>query len=221
VTNITTKFAVAGVPVLVLDEFIKVFKTEIPQLRFVYSQKSDFVSTLSKYINDNQATSENRIFPLFSFKRSTLRWTEEGGPGRRNTVQLADKSVLSLDDNNMIHRVFHGEFDIDFVYLDSGIDRLEQFEILYLGNKGMSQQNELTVNLGELLGDFRYYVRYGELSDFNVEMSNHHYQGISGSATVMGFYFILTDQAGPLIHQINLKIENFFKEVLYSGSIVG
>ena len=128
--------------------------------------------------------------------------------------------VQEEENQSYVYRTLHGEFDIDFVYLDSGVNRLEEFEILYLGNKGMSQENEITVHINDDLEDFKYYARYNELSDFFLSRENHHYQGVSGTVTVMGFYFIFL-QAAPFITEINLRVENFWSEVLAKTTIRG
>jgi hypothetical protein len=201
---------VTSTVVLVLESMINSFKNEIPGINTVYDEKLSYESAVENFRGNKNLEKENSpMYPLFAFKRSVLRYVEPGGPGRRANSIFARKDMKTNDNTSNVYRLFHGEFDVNFLFVTKEIRHLELFEIMYMSEEGISSYKELEVDLTAEIGEkFLYFADYQPLEDKLFESDNVSYKMLQGTIKIKGFYPVLRGNVKH-IKEINLRIEDF------------
>ena len=197
----------------VLQVFLnEVVKAEMSDCNFVYDPNLSYETAIKKFRSDSQMNDDSiSPMPLFIFRRTQLKWNEEGlAPNRRLTSYKAAKKNLS-DGNTLIYTPLHAEFDIEFLYLNKTMEDIEKFEIVYLSDEGISGTREFTLDLPEL-GDFKYFADYNELQDLSVEFENNYYKGLVGVITVRGMFFTFRSES-PIIKSIGINYKNWINDI--------
>lgn len=205
---------VVATQVLILDQFIKKVKIEIPEAHVVYDEQLSYTSAITAFRKNNvMDNTVQSVYPLFAFKRSVLRYSESGR-GRRSKVQRPSNKVDSS--NSRVYRFVHGEFDLDFLYITKSMDDLERFEISYLAEDGLSGYREVDVDLSEEFGDasaiWHYFLDPGDLSDMSFEEEGVYYKMVTGSFRVRGEYPILKGTQAHIL-AIHSRIATFLNDV--------
>lgn len=195
----------------VLQVFINdVVKQEMSDCNFVYDPQLSYETAIRKFRQDSVMNQDAlSALPLFVFKRSVLRWLEDGlAPSRRLTASRG-KKILS-DGKALIYTPIFGEFDLDFLYLNKTMEDIEKFEITYLSDEGISGTREFKLNLPEL-GEFTYFADYNELQELEVNFENNFYKGLVGTIKIRGMFFTFRTESGIILN-IDANFRQWFEE---------
>lgn len=199
--------------VLVLDAWLNCLENHISDVNFIYDEKQSYTSSLQairkKYTRDN--ITDKTHLPLFSFKRSVLRYPEDG-QSRRSVTNRALAPRLPDGLSRDCYRGVHAEFDIEFGYYADSITEEEAFEITYLSEDGISGDKEIKVDLPDL-GEHTYYATYSPLESKVFEMDDIYHKEVRGVVTLRGFYYIIHSSAN-VITQINSRIKHFNDRII-------
>lgn len=202
----------------VVAEFIRLIRQEIPQIGVVYSEELDYVSAMAKFRTDqNMRGTKDDPIPLFAFNRSVLRRTNDRAPGNRANQCKA----LKVEDgvNSFTYTPMQGEIDINFLYIAKDVHAIEQFEIAYLTEEGISGNKELIIDLPGELGEQKYAINTDEpLEDKRFENQDSFYKTVTGVLTIRGFYYVFKGRSKHIL-SIQTKIETFLTEVLATNTI--
>lgn len=200
---------------LVMESFIDLVKSEVSGVKVVYDENLSYESAVEKFRANNETTGEDTSFyPMFAFRRSVLRHAEVAGPGKR---ALSSRALMNLtakgqNEGSNVYRILHGEFDIDFLFITKSVRAMEEFEILYLGEEGISSKKEIEVPLEEIGGPLRYFATYLDLEDKQFESDQNYFKLIQGRVTVRGFYPVLRGTSKHIL-SIEARIRDFLTEV--------
>ena len=111
---------------LVMNGFLNVLETKIPEVNFVYDEGLDVTTAIQKIREKNQreGITDYSVSPLFAFRRSVLRYPESGA-GRRSVVFDAKSEIV--DDKVTLYHTMHGEFDLEFTFYNQNMSGQEFF----------------------------------------------------------------------------------------------
>lgn len=200
---------------------IKNFHALIPDLKFVYDERLSYETAVARFRANNVEQGSNEDFyPCLAFKRSVLRHDENNAPGKR---AIAMQGAARPIGNNIseLYQFIQGTFDFEFQLYTKSAIKLEEFEIKYLSENGISQFKQFTVDLTPNLGGLQnYFANYGPLLDdksFSIE--DKYYKILSGKIAVRGFYYVLTGSA-PVITSILKRIRDLNTEILYEQETI-
>lgn len=209
---------VVSTPALVLAEYVKLIKQEITEVKCVYDEGLSFESALEKFRADNQEIQNyTNVYPLFIFRRSTLRYPS-AGQGRRSVTNYASYKVSNTDSKQ--YKVPAGEFDIEFMYITKSMQDMERFEVAYLGEEGISEIKSLEVDLSSEVGaKFPYYTVHEPLTEKRINVDNLYYKSLMGKVQVRGLFPVFRG-SGKHINEIVLRIREFLGEVMVTTTIV-
>lgn len=156
---------------------------------------------------DFQQSGKN-VFPLIVYKRSPLRYVEDGkAPNKRMTTH---KNKLTLSDGNVaVYTGLHAEYTIDWLFISNSQQDIERFEVAYLSEEGLSAIKELEVNMRDNIGDFTYHMTWNdELSDLEINDRDDSYKLLIGSCVVRGYYFTFRSESS-IIKTINYNTHTY------------
>lgn len=192
-----------------LVEFENYIRLEMPDCSVIFDDQLSYVTALKLLRqNDDFHGSETDNLPLFAYKRTSLK-KEEQGIGKRS-VKARNLNVTLPSGKVVQYGIVYGTFDIMFAYYTKSIELLEKFEVVYGNNLGLSGQREIEVNMGEL-GDFKYFLKWNELEDFDVQSDEDNYfKALAGSVTVRGFFYIFAGEAS-IIREVQALIKGVDK----------
>jgi len=204
----------------VLQTFInEVVRTEMPNCNYIYDPELSYDTSIQLFRAKNAELGKTEdALPLFSFSRSALKFPENETALHRRTAN----NVGTFESDNGDHfsyAMVHGEIELQFFYVNKHMREVEQFEINYLANEGISGSREMTVNLPEL-GDFNYYIQYDDLLDVNINNEGTYYKGLAGTVRIRGFYFVFRSQV-QVIKEINCSIYEQNGEIINRDSLLG
>jgi hypothetical protein len=193
----------------VLAAFIASMREEMPNLAYVYDPDLSY-ETAVPLLRDrnNQLGISSEPLPLLAFRMSTLRHPDDTqAPNRR-----LNKKTISMRIGDSMHTfdALHGEMDVDLLYITKSMDELERFQIAYLAEVGISGTKELTVNMGQDIGDIKYFAQYNELLDITLNVENNYYKALVTSVKIRGFYLIFKN-AGGIIKTIINNYHNYIQ----------
>jgi hypothetical protein len=176
--------------------------TEMPNISVVYDEQLSYETGIKKILNnDNYSGADRDPLPAFMYQRTILIPSEIGlsrrSKGRTGCIRVGDEILT--------YSTFHGEFDINFLYVAESVEHIEKFEVVYNSEEGITGTKEIVVQMGDELGEFKYYLDYQDLTEKIIEHENVYYKGIIGSIKVRGFYFTFRGANG-LIEQIRSRI---------------
>ena len=185
-----------------------VVRAELPNCFYVYDQELSYVTAITKYREQARMNgTTDTPMPLFVFRRSVLRWPEDGiAPNRRLTSSKAMQKNLQ-DGTAIFYTPIFGEYDIEFLYLNQTMEDVEKFEITYLSDEGISGTRQFTVRLPEL-GDFNHFADYNQLDSLDVSYESNFYKGLAGTIKIRGMFFTFRGQSS-IIKQIDLNYRNW------------
>ena len=210
---------------LVLNEWLNSIDRVMAGTQYVYDEGLSVDNALTRLRaarereggNSNDPTNPfaKREFPLLTFKRGALKYSENG-IGRRSTVlspclPISEQEILD-GKRPGLYKVVHGVFPVDFIYYTDSIEEIERFEVEYLSEFQVAESKELSVGIPDL-GNFSYYLKYQPLTDFNTSLKDMNYKAIVGSVEVSGFFFSING-SGAVITEIDLLIKQFNNRVL-------
>jgi hypothetical protein len=203
----------------VLQTFINdVVKEEMPDCNYVYDPQLTFESSMALIRAANNKLDRNQFqvkpsIPLFAFSHSALKYSEDiTSTNKRMANNVGHYKTES--GNHYTYATFHGEIELQFLYVNTSMRELDKFAITYLSNEGISGTKQITVNLPDL-GDFNYYIEYEDMLDINVNIENVYYKSLAGTIKIRGFYFTFRSEAS-VIEQINLSIYNKAQNIINS-----
>lgn len=220
--GIPTDTGIVNTVTLTLASLLNLFRTSISDIKIVYDENLSYESTLRKSRADNNAENVTvDFFPCLSFKRSVLRYPEKVGPGKRSVVFESNRNIPSQADPSIpssakLFHVVNGEFDLEFLYFTKSQTRVEEFELTYLSEDGISKNKQFSVDLTPDLGGLvDYFATYSPLSSLSLQYDEggNYYKVIAGKVTIRGFYFILVGNS-KVIHTLKKRIYTFNKSVL-------
>jgi len=209
--------SVVGTSVLVLSEYINSLKKEMPYINYVYDHMLSYENSVKLYTahKSQEKSRKNTILPLFSFNRSVMRWAGQGTMRRASSLDFSKASGVE----SSLYKIVNGEFDINFIYYDNNLDRLERFEISFLANETFNNEGRLDVEIPEF-GTLDYYCYFSPLKDMVFSNDPATYKSISGTIKVVGYFpLFLSGGGGNLITEINFRILSFYNEV-YSHRVI-
>jgi hypothetical protein len=204
----------------VLQAFINdVVKEEMPNCNYIYDPQLTFESALGLFRQANNMENRDQTevkdpLPLFAFSRSALKYPENTPALHRRAANNQGHYVTDNGDD-VLYSMVYGEIELQFLYVNKNMKEIEQFEITYLANEGISGTKEITLNLPDL-GDFNYYIEYDDLLDVDVNIDNLYFKSLAGTVKIRGFFFIFRSDA-PLIKEINLDIYQKGKDIVNSA----
>ncbi len=182
---------------LVLGALREKIKEIHPDVTLVYDPSLSYeTGVASGRINTNYDVGSGdrnkpTALPLFLNNRSPLRPTETSlGRGSRTTYEEDElREKLSLTS----FKSSHCEFDFRFMYIDKGIQRIENFEIQYVNKTGISGITEFDVDLTFAdIGTWKYYISWNPLGDLTTSKAGNNYLSLDGSARVYGWFLGIT-----------------------------
>lgn len=199
----------------VIRGILDAFRDTQSNLKFVYDEALSYESALTKLRannNMNSGSAETSVFPLLVFRRSALRHAQDG-ISRRAVSALPAKKVDVHSGTAELFNFMLGEFDLEFLYIVKTMEDLENFEIHYLSEEGLSKNKQIDVVFdgyenGERISDdpFNYFLKFsGEFLEKQVEDEGNYYKGIMGAVSVRGWYFLVKGTS-PVITEINLTL---------------
>ncbi len=198
---------------LVLAELKDRLATAVPDLKYIFDHSLTYDTATKKLRATNELTSvvsDAGERPLFVCNRSPLKHRED--IGRRINVISNKKDIPNL--TTELVKSTYAMFDLRFLIIAPNIRRLEQLEVEYLAEEGVTSIRKLTLNIPALTpNNFSFGVTWEELEDFQIESENSFYNVLSGSAIVQGPFLMITG-SGDLIGQIDAEIRGFDAEVL-------
>jgi hypothetical protein len=196
-----------------LQVFInEVVKEEMPDCKFVYDPNLSYETAIKKLRENSQMNQDlSTALPLFVFRRSNLRWPEDGiAPNRRLTSAKAISRNLS-DGKAIIYTPIFAEYDLEFLYINKNMEDIEKFEITYLSDEGISGTRQYVVRLPEL-GDFNHFAEYNELSSLEVNYEENFFKGLIGTIKIRGMFFTFRSES-PIIKQISANYRSWLDSV--------
>jgi hypothetical protein len=189
-----------------------VIKTELSDAKYVFDPNLDYETAIKRFREDSQMNFEiAQALPLFVFRRSVLRWPDDGvAPNRRFTSSKALVKDL-VDGSAMIYTPIYGEFDLEFSYINKNIEDIERFEITYLSDEGISGTREFELDLPDL-GTFKYYAEYNELQSLDINYENNYFKALVGTIKIRGMFFTFRSQS-KIIKNIQLNYRQWLNSV--------
>lgn len=186
-----------------LVEFETMVRGEMPEISTIYDEQLTYETAVTKLrAMDNYSGSNQDALPMLAYNRSVLRDYEEGFGKRAKNSQ----GCLNLGDGTgLAYSVAYGEIDIRFIYFTKNIELMEKFEVVYGSDEGITGSKELIVNMGSDIGEFKYYLAFGDLEEKEIIADDVYYKGIIGSIKLRGFYFTFR-AARKVIEEINQRI---------------
>lgn len=187
----------------VLLSFQNLIRTEMPEVAVVYTEDLSYDSALKQLIGNSDYYGDNApdTLPLFAYNRTVLREVEDRALGRR---AKNGSGCMRVGDEVLRYDVAYGEFDIQFLYAANNIELTEKFEVVYNSNAGITGSKSLEVDM-DALGVFKYFLKYEDLNEIQLEKEDQFYKGVIGSILIRGFYFTFRGKSG-LIKEINQRI---------------
>ena len=185
-----------------LYEFEQMVAQEMPGCAVVYDEELSYESGVRSLVaKGNYNASDLANMPIFIYNRSVMRNTFLGLGLRTNNFD----GILRLPTGGAVNYTpIQGEFDINFMYVSKSVKDIEDFEIVYLAEEGISNTIEIPVNMADL-GDFTYFLNYGELSDKQIVKDEVYYKAVLGSIVARGHFFTFRSTVS-VIESIKLKI---------------
>ena len=188
-----------------------VIRFEMPSCNYVYDPDLSYETSLQRFRNNNTMNNTTmEALPLFSFRRTALRYPDDGSaPNMRST---SHRGVQRLPDGGAVeYSAVHCEFDLDFLYINKFMQELEQFEITYMSEDGISSVKEITVTIPQL-GDFKYFLAWSPLLDISDNTEDNFYKGLAGTLKVRGFFFVFRTESKQIL-EINANIRAFYESI--------
>ena len=159
------------------------------------------IESLKGYVFDSDSSYESSItnarkhaksknngephVPLFSYTRTPLRPHEAFS--MRSISTTRDTSIVGDDSND--YKSVLGVIEVPFMYITHTMREIENFEINYWAQNGMSQTKEFSVNFEEI-GTFSYHLTWGELEDIQTSATGEDSaKVIRGSVEIYGTFF--------------------------------
>jgi len=206
---------VVNTVVLPVEELLKRIKNDISDIKFVYNEKLTYESIVEflRARSDLYSKNVEIPYPIFAFRRTALRYASIGAQ-KRSISEIVRKVVEN--NKNIIYRKVFGEFDIEFLWITKNVSEIENFEIAYLSEEGISGIREISVEIPQL-GNFSYYTFPSILESKVFESEGNYYKMLSGKILVRGFFFVLRGD-NSIILNIEGRIKNFYSLLL--GSFV-
>jgi hypothetical protein len=202
VNNINSQNDVITTMTHALMAFEEMVKIEMPDVAVVYDEQLSYETAVEQIMaNSNYNRNEQRPMPFLAYNRTVLVESDTG-IGKRSRTLLGN---LKIGNKRLIYSATHGEFEIQFFYCSTSIEQTEKFEVVYNSEEGITGSKELIVNMGDEIGEFKYYLDYQELTEKIIEKEDSYYKAIIGTIKVRGFYFTFRGESG-VIEQINQKI---------------
>ena len=194
---------------IVLNSVMDHITLKLPGISLIYDENLGY-DTGARLIRDNNNLRDEftQSLPAIFFRRSVLRYQEEGS-GRRTIVGRYLDKVTETE--SAIYKALAGIFDIEFIFVTTKISQLENFEISWLSESNIGSEKEIKVPIGDL-GDTSYYMKLNPLDDKIVNSQGNYYKTLSGTMSVRGNYYTIvpnsTSSSGLYKHinEIHKKI---------------
>ena len=198
---------------LVLDEFLNLLEKNLSSsVKFVYDEEMTLESSLTKLraISERNGTTFDGEFPLFSFRRSVLKYLEDG-QSRRSVVNRTSDQIVGDNSKLLIYKSINGEIEINFSYYSNSFMDNEIFEIDYLSEFSSSKDKSISVSLPDGLGEFKYYIKYEPLEDKLSNSEGIYHKRVNGTIKINGWFLTLKGSSSSIktilakINSINTK----------------
>ena len=203
----------------VLQTFInRVVKEEMPNCNAIYDPQLSYDSALVLFREQNAKMETTRDpLPMFAFSRSALRYPELAPALHRRTANNIGYHKVN-EDTVFTYAMTYAEVEIQFLYVNKNMKEVEQFEINYLANEGITGSREITVNLPDL-GDFNYHIDYNDILEIDANKEGAYQKGLAGSLTIRGFFFVFRSETG-LIKEINARIYQMGENIINNSTLL-
>jgi len=189
----------------VLEVFERSITDEMPGINIIYDEQLSYETGMKALIakyNYNKNENKNLKNPVFIYNRTVMRNVLDGVAQRLNnftsTLRLASGETVS-------YTATSSEFDIQFLFATKDIETQERFEVAYQSEEGITGNKELIVKCGDKVGDFKYFLKWGELTEKTIEFEDLYFKGIIGSLVVRGLFFVFRGKAS-VIESLRLRI---------------
>jgi hypothetical protein len=190
---------------IVLSSWINKLKLAHPGLKTVYSEDLDYVKTLQLSRAQNQIQNDpSRDTEVFAFSRRAPLTPDD--PGRRS---MSGGQVLSLNEAGNLDKIpfVRGKLKVNFMYYTNLIPKLDEFEIKYWCNLGITSVKKFSIDLTSFgLGIMSYQVQWLSLESKLYSFEDTFYKSAGGELSIHGNFFVVTGDIGKRIHEITLNI---------------
>lgn len=206
---------------LVLREFIIAITSDYPELKTVYDSQLRYDTAIEKLRSANLLNSTNNPpYPLFVFKRSPLRYQDDHLKRTSCQSVVSTSETLGVVNPSVdVYRMLYASLDLDFMWIHNNMQELEEFEIYYLSENGISSHKQLIVDVPSV-GRWRFFVKYKELKTISTETDKVYNKILSGSLTISG-WFVVFKSTSSIIKEINTSIKTFYNSILADFQILG
>jgi len=164
----------------------------------------DFVEGVARLRSKHQAlgTTGGSADPIFLYNRTVLQPPE--GSQLRNPAIPDDYSDIPTALKT--YKACHAQFDITFAFACEDHLELENFEIFYMSHDSIRALTKLDMNFGTDLGTFSYFLHWNELTGIDLETNGVMRKSVSGSVTVVGWFFIADTTVPTLVKEIKVGV---------------
>jgi len=160
-----------------------------------------------KVLRTYKEITKGQRFPLLAHNRSVLKLSDKLNQ-RSRTELLLDREEGKFD----VTRYYGvlGQIDARFLYISKNISDIERFEIAF--NTDFAKLKSIKIKYQDL-GEFNYEIYWNDLEDITINIENLYYKTVGLSASVHGWFFLLSEddiEKMPLILEIKEVIKTYY-----------
>jgi hypothetical protein len=193
----------------VIDDCVR---KEIPNCSYVYDPDLSYETGLRRLRQNNQMNvSSKDPMPLFIFRRSALKHPDSAQAPNKRLQHSVGYALVEGENKGVRYTALHAEFDVDFIFVSQSQQEIEQFEITYLSEEGISGTREISVEI-PMLGSFKYFLSFNELADLTINVQDNYYKALLSSMKVRGIFFIFRTEIAQIL-EINANIRAFYEDI--------
>jgi len=195
--NMDTNFSVISTTVIVVSNFLQLYKKYFPNINFIFSQSIDYEIGFGNRKNwkiSNDIYNNIDVTPALLWNREPLRVAEPLlDKGRKTSYKIHDgidhADILAYAAPNL---------EIKFAFITNSLQELELIEAVYT----CAMQDVISMKIDyPVFGEFSYTVDFKELDELTINKEGSSYYLLASSATIQGAIFVLIDKY-PLLKNI-------------------
>jgi len=206
--------------VMSLNAIVKYMQSVLPGVSFVYDDNLGYETGMTEMRTGNNLRDDfkNRL-PAFFFKRSVLRYNDQG-QSRRSVTDTTVAPNPADPNSRYLYYTANGMYDLEFNYVTTRMSELENFEVSWLSEAGIPKIKQVSVDVPNL-GALPYYLTYNPLDDKVIQSSGNYYKVLTGTLQVRGWFLAFNPEASEnanIIKEINTNVQTFSGEVPANGT---
>jgi len=210
-----TNFSVISTTVIVISNFLQLYKKYFPSINFIFSQSIDYEIGFNNRKNwkiSNDIYNNIDVTPALLWNREPLRMSEPLlDRGRKTSYKIYDgvdqADVLAYATPNL---------EIKFAYITNSLQELELIEAVY--TCAMQDITSMKIEY-PTFGEYSYTVDFKELDELTINKEGSSYYLLASSATIQGAIFVLVDKYPILKDIVTTSYSNLYPSTLEISSI--